>query len=168
MSFILQQRLHFKNCFSSLLLPFSLKGQNVPTASRGQLFYFIFHPTSSCNPTMLLHPHPSSLASFVSSKSFSSVLGLANILGAHLFPAPTSSVSWETPSSQNAVEVFYDISPNNPKLPFVKTTTNTMGCSLSHLVPNTSSHPLPEPLSFLLSHVSSFHLFPWESDSLKD
>lgn len=99
----------------------------------------LLHPAT---PTMLLHPYPTSLASFVSSKSFSSVLRLANILGAHLFPAPNLPVSWETPASQNPVEVFYDISPNNPKLPFVKTTTNSMGCSLPHLVPNTSSsHP---------------------------
>ena len=106
---------------------------------------FLFHLPPyfiPATPTMLLHPYPTSLASFISSKSFSSVLRLANILGAHLFPAPNLPVSWETPTSQNPVEVFYDISPNNPKLPFVKTTTNSMGCSLPHLVPNTSSsHP---------------------------
>ena len=126
----------------------------------------LLHPATR---TMLLHPYPASLASLVSSKCFSSVLWLANILGAHLFPAPTSSVSWKTPSSQNPVEVFYGMSPRNPKLPFVKSTTNTMGCSLSHLVPNTSSsHPPPHSLSFLLSHMSSLCMFSWESYSPKD
>ena len=163
--------LHFKNLhFSSLLLPFSLEGHNVPSAFRGQLFFVHLWPS----PSRIPHCVASSVSHF--SGKFGLFQGLqlcsvpANISRSSFVPNPnlicflkTINNIFLSTCSGGKFSLVYE-SPwrlfSTLQASIGPVYNEHRGMFAFPLVPDTSSHPPPQrPLLSPVTYVLSLYVF---------